>query len=275
MAINLKDFKRIDEFKVPPEKLVIRTGWNVRDDSDPDVAQHIREIANNIHTSGIQYIPALTVYTDGDEVVVTDGYCRTKAALLAISEGAEVPWLPCRPEERYSDEADRVMSMLHRNGGLPLKPLQKAMVIKRLLSLGLNESEVAKRAGISLSAVKDAVVLLSTDQPVKDMVTAGEVSATQVVKTVRKEGKTRATAVLTDAVEKAKGQGKTRATAKHVEPVMPMQMEYLAQKGYEGYCGHTGGVSLVSGAELPGWSDLSINIQEAWIAAARAIVEAA
>lgn len=282
MAVKMKDFGRIDEFKVDPHMLVIREGWNVRDDTDPDVAAHIRSIADGIHASGIQYIPALTVYVDGDEIVVTDGYCRTKATLLAISEGAEVPYLPCRPEERYSDEADRTLSMLHRNGGLPLKPYQKAMVIKRLLSLGLKESEVSQRAGISLSAVKDAVILLSSPHEVKEMVQTGEVSATQAVKTVRQVGGKKGAEVLQDAVKKAKAEGKTKATGKHVNvPVAndtpqppPIDGPYFGKVGYEGYCASTGGVSAISGDTLPTWDGLPEAIQTAWISAATAIIGA-
>lgn len=48
--------------------------------------------------------------------------------------------------------------------------------------------------------------------------------------------------------------------------------EAAGKRGYEGYCGSTGGVSLISGAELPLWEELYSAIQEAWIAAAEAIL---
>jgi hypothetical protein len=40
---------------------------------------------------------------------------------------------------------------------------------------------------------------------------------------------------------------------------------------YEAYCKSTGGKSLISGADLPGWNALSDPIKTAWAAAAEAV----
>lgn len=45
----------------------------------------------------------------------------------------------------------------------------------------------------------------------------------------------------------------------------------LGQIAYQGYFAKSGGVSLVSGAELPKWDLLNAAIQEAWEAAAEAV----
>jgi hypothetical protein len=37
---------------------------------------------------------------------------------------------------------------------------------------------------------------------------------------------------------------------------------------YEGYCGRSGGISLISGDQLPPWEDLDPRVKEAWMAAA-------
>jgi ParB family chromosome partitioning protein len=210
--------KRIDAYMINPHKLVIDPGFNVRDKSDPEVAANIRSLADEMKQNGIQYIPALTVYMRGDEVVVTDGYCRTEGALLAISEGAQVPYLPIRPEEKHSNEVDRTFSLLKRNEhGLALTPLQQAAVVKRLLGLGLSDQEVADRACKSIAHIKQLVILLSSPQDVKEMVKSGEVSASQAIKTVRKHGE-QAKEILGEAVETAKAKGKRKATAKHIKP---------------------------------------------------------
>lgn len=223
--------KRVDSFLVDPKKLVIIPGWNVRDDSDPLVAEHIRNIADGIKATGIQYIPTLTVYVENDQIIVTDGYCRTKGALLAISEGADVPYLPVRPEERYADEADRTLSMLKRNEGLPLTPIQQANVVKRLLSLGLSSEEVARRSQKSISHINNMIALLSAPTEVKQMVTEGVISSTLAVSTIRKEGPLIATESLKKAVDNAKSAGKLRATAKHIKlPNKPENNENLFRK---------------------------------------------
>ena len=43
------------------------------------------------------------------------------------------------------------------------------------------------------------------------------------------------------------------------------------QIAYEAYCKSSGGKSLISGAELPPWVNLSLEIQRAWNAAADAV----
>lgn len=42
---------------------------------------------------------------------------------------------------------------------------------------------------------------------------------------------------------------------------------------YDGYICKSGGVSLISGATLPEWDKLTPAIQDAWRAAARAVVD--
>lgn len=44
-------------------------------------------------------------------------------------------------------------------------------------------------------------------------------------------------------------------------------LETLAKEAYTRYRAHTGGVSLVSGHEIPVWENLGKNIQEAWVSA--------
>lgn len=48
-------------------------------------------------------------------------------------------------------------------------------------------------------------------------------------------------------------------------------MSDLAQAAYDAYCASAGGVSLVSGDQLPAFGDLPLQIQAAWDAAAQAV----
>lgn len=41
---------------------------------------------------------------------------------------------------------------------------------------------------------------------------------------------------------------------------------------YDAYRNHTGGISLASGQNIPGWEDLHAPIRAAWEAAAKAVV---
>lgn len=51
-------------------------------------------------------------------------------------------------------------------------------------------------------------------------------------------------------------------------------MKSNGQIAYEAYRNHSGGKSLISGATIPEWPDLPIAIQEAWVVAGDALLEA-
>ena len=53
-----------------------------------------------------------------------------------------------------------------------------------------------------------------------------------------------------------------------------MATKIRAQIAYEAYFEWAGGKSLATGQPLPGWSSLSLEIQDAWEAAATAVVKA-
>ena len=51
------------------------------------------------------------------------------------------------------------------------------------------------------------------------------------------------------------------------------QIESLGKIAYTAYCEQTGNKSLVTGCELPEWSELKSSIRDAWIASAIAVLE--
>jgi hypothetical protein len=53
-----------------------------------------------------------------------------------------------------------------------------------------------------------------------------------------------------------------------------MREKSFGNIAYDAYCDHTGGKSLISGAELPLWRELDHGIKEAWDVAAVAAREA-
>jgi hypothetical protein len=50
-------------------------------------------------------------------------------------------------------------------------------------------------------------------------------------------------------------------------------MKSYGQIGYEAYCAHTKGKSLITGSKLPEWDALMPHIREAWDAAGAAIAD--
>lgn len=203
---------RKDLFLLAPEDIQEDPGWNVRHDTE-DLQNHIRSLADSIKEIGVQQ--PLTVFMQGPSAIVTDGHCRLLAVNLAISEGADIKAVPVRTEERYSNEADRVLSMLTRNSGRQLTIPEQAEVIKRLLSFNWTEAEIARKTGSSRQHINTLVHFLASPSEIQNMVKSGQVSATTAVNQVRKEGEG-AVGTLKSAVNTAQQEGRKKATGRHI-----------------------------------------------------------
>lgn len=214
--MRLQDLgQRKDLYMIAPEKLVEDPSFNVRR-TGPGLDAHIRQLTDSIKERGV--LEPLTVYMNGDVPTVTNGHCRLLAVKLAKKEGAEIKTVPVRVEERYANEGDRILSMITRNSGRPLTPLETSEVLKRLIAYGWTPAQVAKKTGYGIGQVNNLITLSGLGPELTKPIEKGEVSATLVVEEVRKKGPAEAAKSLSGAIEKAKGEGKTRATRKHIPP---------------------------------------------------------
>lgn len=201
---------RKDLFLISPNDIQEQPGWNVREENEA-LQEHVRGLADSIKELGV--LQPLTVYMDNNVPIVTDGHCRLLAVKLAIKEGAEIKAIPVRTEERFSNEADRVLTLLTRNNGKQLAIPEQAEVVRRLLAFNWSESSISRKTGLSKQHIYTLIKYLSSPPEVKDMVKNGEVSATLAISQLRKEGAA-AVNTLKDGLKKAKRQGKKKATAK-------------------------------------------------------------
>lgn len=212
---------RSDLYRIAPQNLKIKEGWNVRDVESLD----LEDLKVSIKELGVKQ--PLTVQTEGENIFVTDGHRRYFAVMELIAEGVEIKTVPVQVEDRYSNAADHIASMIVRNSGKPLTALEQARVFKRLLDYGLTETEVAAKVGKSRQWVISMLELNAAPEDLKSLVKTGKVTATLAQQTLAKEGGERATETLTKAVKKAEAEGKTKATAKHVEKSAKVQLREL------------------------------------------------
>jgi len=201
------------------DKIYEMPGYNCRDMSSAETQAYIRRMAEAIKANGTDAFPEITVFQEDDKIYVHRGHCRLRAHKLAKAEGAPVIGIRgiAAPKQ---DEAERALDLLSSNDGLPLTPLEKAAVVKRLLKFEWTPAEIAKARGCSVTAVTDLIKLLDAPEEVKEMVRAGEVAARTATDVIRKEGAQEGTETLKKAVEAAKASGKDKATAKHL-PAKP------------------------------------------------------
>ncbi len=205
-----------DSFLFDPEQIEEKPLYNVRDMESAETQAHIRKMADAIHAGGTAAFPPITIHQEDGKIYVIAGYCRRRAFILAKQEGAPIKGILAIANTQ--SEADRTLDLLNSNDGLPLTPLEKAKAVKRLIDFQWTAQEIARRRGVSVTAINNLLALLGAPADVMQMVEAGEVSATLAVNTVRQEGALLAGPKLADAVKIAKNSGKDKATAKHVDP---------------------------------------------------------
>ena len=219
----LKDItkRRSDLYHADPSTIVEEPEWNRRHDR-PELLEHIQWLKDSIKEEGVRQ--PITCYLrkcsggSGEELVVTDGHCRLTAVNMLIAEGCEIKTIPVQVEDRHSNAADRILSMITRNGGLPLTPIETGEVLKRLTKLGWTVDQIITKTGYSQSKVSYLLNLSSMSPEITNMVKSGEVSASLAIETVRELGEEKATTLISDAVEKVKQKGKTRATRQDMMP---------------------------------------------------------
>lgn len=199
-----------DSFMFDPRLIEIEEGFNPRDFTSTLMVERLQHMAASIEQNGVK-VP-LTVVWRNDRVILRDGETRLRAVRMLLDRGVEVKAVPCQAEDRHANEEDQIASLILRNDGQQLSMLEQATVYKRLLALGLNESDAARKCGVSASHVNQCLTLYSAPIEVREMVKQGEVSASLAVRTVRRE-KEEAAPVLREAVKRAKDEGKKKATA--------------------------------------------------------------
>lgn len=205
---------RSDIHRIAPRNINIRSGWNSRDLKDPSNIEHIEMLAKSIAEVGV--LEPLTVNWEDGKAWLEDGECRLRAALYAIEFlHAEIKTVPCKTGDRYANEPDRLFSQQLRNAGKPFTILEQAKLFKRLLALGWQQGDIAKKAGMSAARVSQILDFNTMPEGVKTMVQNGQVAPTTAMAVVKAEG-TKAEAALQQGWAQATSEGKGKVTVAHV-----------------------------------------------------------
>jgi ParB-like chromosome segregation protein Spo0J len=89
---------------------------------------------------------------------------------------------------------------------------EAAANIKRIMTHGKTQAEVARMIGKSAQYVSQMLGFQEAPEEVREMVAKGEVSTSAAMATLRKEGPAKGAATLKAGVSKAKASGRKRAT---------------------------------------------------------------
>lgn len=214
----MKDIQAVssDLWKVPLDKFVFIEGFNPRTDT-PAYLAHIEEVAQSILANGYYQDKPIAAFVDEDGAIrPTDGHTRIRAARRAVELGAPLETLPTVIKPRGTSMEDITVALVTSNTGKPLTPYETALVVKRLIDMGLDEKTVAKRLNYTTPYVQDLLTLVAAPKPIRDMVANGQVAASVAVKEWNTHG-TKAVARLKAGLDKAKAAGKTKMSPKHLD----------------------------------------------------------
>lgn len=201
--------KKTDLYRIDPLLLVEEEGFNLRDYDDPEVQEHIESFANSYATG--QEVPDILVRVDSEgRIIVVEGHCRRRGALLAIERGHDLPFIGAR--QFRGNDSERVQVMLRSAQGLQLKPLGIAMGVLRLHRMHHTNTEIAALLGkMTPARVEQLLLLAQADHDVHHLVRQGLVSADVAIEAVRAY-REKAGEHLKARLEALATKGKTRVT---------------------------------------------------------------
>ena len=218
---------RSDIFRLDPDDIHVKDGWNARNFSDPDNEEHVRSLADSIKAVGV--LEPLTVTMEDGVPYLTNGESRLRAVRMLQAEGVEIKTVPVQTEARHASEADKLASQIVRNSGKPFSVLETAEVFRRLAAYGWSEKDIAARAGKSVERVRQVLSLNEAPAATRKLVQQGKVSATTVQRIIAKSGSAKEIdAAVKEAVGKAESEGRKKASPRHVEPTTPKERKARA-----------------------------------------------
>lgn len=202
-----------------PRKVVITTGWNVRDMNSPETREHIKTLKLSIVARGVD--KPISVRYDKVTGVATlvDGQCRLTACRELWEEGTKI----YVPSMRVTgDEVELTAESLTSNSGLPLTQWEIGEGCRRLIKMGgWTVAKIAAHICKPVRYVNEAIALSTVPVEAKALMASGEVSPARVLQEVREKGDG-AVPALKEAVQKARSAPQAApATAKAGKQAAP------------------------------------------------------
>lgn len=208
--------KRKDIFLIDPRNIVVINGFNVRRDFDLD------ELKEQIKEKGVLNPVTVIAYKNENGVELyklVDGERRYRATMLAISEGADIPYVPALKAPKDASVKDLYIEQMMRNEGKRFTELECAIMFRRFKEeFGYSQVQIAETFKKSPAFISKCLALLDLPQYLQDKIASGELSA----KAARELASSYAdphdqVRAAKTAVRTAKAAGRSTATNKEVQ----------------------------------------------------------
>lgn len=216
--MELNATKRTDLFLIDPRNIVVVDGFNVRRDFD------LNELKEQIKANGVlNPVTVIPFKEDGvEKYKLVDGERRYRATMLAISEGANIPFIKALKAPKGATTEQLYIEQMMRNEGKRFSELECAIMFRRFKEeFGYSQVEIAEKFKKSPAFISKCLSLLDLPQYLQDKIANGELSA----KAAREISSTYAhendqVRAAKTALRTAKANGKTTATNKEVQSAL-------------------------------------------------------
>ena len=150
--------KKTDVFLIDPRNIVVEDGFNVRRDFDLD------ELKEQIKAKGVLNPLTVIAFKDenGDEKYrLVDGERRFRATMIAISEGADIPFVKALKRPPTMSREDLYIEQMMRNEGKRFTEYECALMFQRFKEeFGYTQVEIADKFKKSPAYISKCLSLL-------------------------------------------------------------------------------------------------------------------
>lgn len=189
---------------IPLDKIVIREGFNVRQDYG-----NLEELADSILNNG-QLIPGRVDCLEDGTFVLTDGHRRFEALKTLVEHGYE-PSFKAIVNPMRTTEEQRILQMFISQDNKQLTPHETAELFSRLSNIGYSIKDIAGKVGKSQPYVSQMLEYSKESPIIKEAVKEGHMTV-GAVNALRKQipSPSERVSAVKDAVEKKKTNNTTK-----------------------------------------------------------------
>lgn len=203
-------------WKASRDRITTMPGLNVRGET-PEYLERIERIAKSMHAEGWYDDKPLACFVDkSGALVVKDGHTRLRAYDRAVELGAQIDYIPVVASSDYN-MADVTVGLVKSNDGAALRPIEVAIVCKRLKGWGWEPAKIAERLDMSVAYVNELLALVNAPPALVKLVEEGTVSASTAVKAIKQKGAVQATQAIVEKAAEKKAAAKPGKQAKVVD----------------------------------------------------------
>ena len=166
--------KNTDLFLIDPRNIVVVDGFNVRRDFDLD------ELKEQIKAKGVLNPLTVIAFKDdegNEKYKLVDGERRYRATMLAISEGADIPYVRAMKARKDASTEELYIQQMMRNEGKKFTEYECAIMFRRFKEeFGYSQVEIADKFKKSPAFISKCLSLLDLPPYIQERIMKGELS---------------------------------------------------------------------------------------------------